>query len=271
MPSITIGDISLNVFDRGRGTPLLLVHGFPLDHTMWQGQIDDLSAVCRVIAPDLRGFGQSSVSAGTIRMEQFADDLAGLLDGLGLREPVVVCGLSMGGYVAWQFAQRHRARVAKLILCDTRAVADSAEAAAGRLKTAERVLAEGSAVVAESMLGKLFAPVTLQKQPAVVEATRQVMLRTSPQGIAAALRGMAERADFSGKLNEFDWPALVICGEHDAIATAEEMRGIAEKMPQAKFVPIQNAGHMAPLEQPIAFNSAVREFLAWPASPAARR
>lgn len=262
MPTVNIGDISLNVLDRGRGVPLLLVHGFPLDHTMWQGQIDDLAAACRVIAPDLRGFGQSSVTAGTVRMEQFADDLADLLDGLGIQEPVVCCGLSMGGYVAWEFARRHRARVAKLILCDTRAVADSPEAAAGRLKTAEKVLAEGAKVVADSMLGKLFAPSTPQNQPAVVEATRQVMLRTSPQGIAAALRGMAERTDFSDKLSEFDWPALVICGEHDAIATADEMRGIAEKLPQAHFVMVKDAGHMAPLEQPAVVNAAIREFLA---------
>jgi pimeloyl-ACP methyl ester carboxylesterase len=262
MANIRAGDIDLNVLDRGRGTPLLLVHGFPLDHTMWQGQIDELAANCRVIAPDLRGFGGSGVTEGTVSMAKLADDLAALLDGLGIAEPIVFCGLSMGGYVAWQFALRHKRRLAKLVLCDTRAVADSPEAAAGRAKTAERVLAEGSAVVAESMLGKLFAPATISRQPQIVEATRQVMLKTSPVGIAAALRGMAERPDVSSRLAEFNLPALVLCGAHDAIAAPAEMRGIAERLPQARFVEIKDAGHMAPLEQPAAVNAALREFLA---------
>lgn len=229
---------------------------------MWERQIDDLAADHRVIAPDLRGFGQSGVTAGTVSMQQMADDLAALLDGLGVAEPVALCGLSMGGYVAWQFALRHRQRLAKLIQCDTRAVADSPEAAGGRLKTAEKVLAEGAKVVADAMLGKLFAPITAEQQPHIVETTRQVMLRTSPEGIAAALRGMAERPDVSGQLAELDLPALIVCGEHDAIAAPAEMRGIAEKMPQAKFALIKDAGHMAPLEQPTAVNGAIRAFLA---------
>jgi pimeloyl-ACP methyl ester carboxylesterase len=262
MPLISVGDISLNVVDQGRGKPLVLVHGFPLDHTMWEHQINDLAGVCRVIAPDLRGFGASGVTSGTVTMERMADDLAAMLDGLGVRGPVDLCGLSMGGYVAWQFALRHRKRLARLILCDTRAVADSPEAAAGRLKTAERVLAEGSSVVAETMLGKLFAPATPQEQPGIVEATRQVMLRTQPEGIAAALRGMAERPDVSGRLAEFDVPTLVLCGEHDVISTSSEMRGIAERLPRAKFVEIKDAGHMAPLERPAEVNAALREFLA---------
>jgi 3-oxoadipate enol-lactonase len=262
MDTLSIGDISLNVLDQGKGTPLLLVHGFPLDHTMWRQQIETLAGVCRVIAPDLRGFGKSGISSGTAGMDRMADDLADMLAVLKIEAPVVFCGLSMGGYVAWQFALRHRARLARLILCDTRAIADTPEAAAGRLKTAERVLAEGSAVVAEAMLGKLFAPATVAGQPELVEETRQVMLRTSPSGIAAALRGMAERPDVSGRLAEFDLPALVICGEHDGISPPAEMRQIAERLPQARFCEIKDAGHMAPLEQPAAVNAAIREFLA---------
>jgi hypothetical protein len=144
-----------------------------------------------------------------------------------------------------------------MILCDTRAVADSPEAAAGRLKLADRALAEGAGVVAEAMLGKLFAAATVSKHAALVEQTRQVMLRTSPIGIAAALRGMAERPDVSGRLAELDLPALVICGAHDAIAPPAEMRGIAEELPQARFVEIKDAGHMSPLEQPDAVNAAL--------------
>jgi pimeloyl-ACP methyl ester carboxylesterase len=261
MPLVPVGDVSLNVLDQGRGSPVLLVHGFPLDHTMWQGQIGPLAEKFRVIAPDLRGFGQSSVTAGVATMQQMADDLAGLLDALGIKAPVALCGLSMGGYVAWQFALRHRQKLSRLIVCDTRSLADSTEAAAGRRKTAERVMAEGAKVVAEAMLPKLFAKSTAEEQPATVEQTKQVILRTSPAGIAAALLGMAERPDVSDRLSELDLPALVLCGQHDAISPPTEMRGIAERLPQAKFVAIAGAGHMAPLEQPAVVNKELLDFL----------
>src|SRR5262245_4597125 len=189
MSLIQAGNVRLSVVERGKGTPLVLVHGYPLDHSMWQHQINGLSDLCRVIAPDLRGFGASDVTPGTMTMEQLADDVAALLDTLKVIEPVVFCGLSMGGYAAWQFALRYRGRLAKLILCDTRAVADSAEAAAGRLKTAEKVLAEGAGVAADALIPKLFAPATYQQKTRIVEETRQVILRTKPEGIAAALRG----------------------------------------------------------------------------------
>ncbi len=266
MPKIQVNGVQLNYVERGSGTPLVLVHGFPLDQSMWIGQIDALAADCRVIVPDLRGFGASDVVPGTATMAQMAEDLAGLLDALAISEPVVFCGLSMGGYVAWQFALKalaleKRHRLAKLILCDTRAIADTPEAAAGRLKTAEKVLAEGSTVVAEAMMPKLFAPATANEQPSVVESTRQVILNTKPEGIVAALRGMAERPDVSARLAEFTIPALLICGEHDSISPPAEMRGIAEKMPTARFVEIAGAGHMAPLEKPDSVNAAIREFL----------
>jgi pimeloyl-ACP methyl ester carboxylesterase len=262
MPLIALKSVRLNVVEQGTGQPLVLVHGFPLDQSMWQGQLKGLADCARVIAPDLRGFGASDVTPGKVTMEQMADDIAALLDALGVRGPVVFCGLSMGGYVAWQFARRHRDRLAKLILCDTRAIADSAEAAAGRKKMAERVLAEGAQVAAEAMLPKLFAPSTQTEQPAIVEATRQAMLRNSPAGVAAALLGMAERPDVTSWLPTIDVPALVICGQHDGISPPAEMRGIAEKLPQATFVEIAGAGHMSPLEKPDEVNAAIRDYLA---------
>jgi 3-oxoadipate enol-lactonase len=262
MAIVKLRDTSMNVVQSGSGVPLLLVHGYPLDYSMWQGQIDGLADKCHVIAPDLRGFGASDVTVGTVTMEQMADDMAALLDALTIHEPIVFCGLSMGGYVAWQFALRHRQRLAKLILCDTRAVADSPEAAAGRLKTAEKVLADGAAVAAEALIPKLFGPATYQRQPQIVEATRQVILRTKAEGIAAALRGMAQRPDVTSRLKELDLPALVICGEHDGISPPAEMRQISAAMPKARFVQIDGAGHMSPLERPAEVNAVVREFVA---------
>lgn len=261
MPLINLGDITLNVVERGSGPVLLLVHGFPLDHQMWRHQLDGLASDYRVIAPDLRGFGQSTVTPGVVTMQRFANDLAALLDELQVREPITLCGLSMGGYIAWQFAQQHRQRLAKLVLCDTRVAADTAEAAKARLENAQKVLAEGPQAIVDGMIAKLFAPQTASQQPDLVKGQREIMLGTKPEGIAAALRGMAEREDFSGRLAEFDLPTLVICGEHDAIAPPEEMRAIAAGLPRATFALIAEAGHMAPLEQPTAVNQALQAFM----------
>lgn len=252
---------ALSVADVGQGVPILFVHGFPLDHSMWREQLGELSSGFRCIAPDLRGFGRSSVTAGTVSMEQFADDLAALLDALEITEPIVLCGLSMGGYVAWQFVRRHAARLKALILCDTRAVPDSPEAAANRLKMAEDVVRLGPELVANAMLPKLFAPnMTIQPKDWVREI-RQVILATNPQGIAAASRGMAERGDARPLLPTISVPTLVLVGESDVISPPDEMREIATAIPRCDFEIIPKAGHMAPLEQPAAVNAAISRFL----------
>jgi pimeloyl-ACP methyl ester carboxylesterase len=262
MARIKIGDVTLNVVERGSGPVLLLVHGFPLDQQMWRLQLDEFSSTHRVIAPDLRGFGQSDVTPGNVTMRTYADDLAQLLDELQIRELVALCGLSMGGYIAWQFALQHGQRLGKLILCDTKAVADTAEGAKGRLDNAQKVLAEGPQALIDGLIPKLFAPQTIERQPDIVKAMRKVMLDTKAEGIAAALRGMAERPDVTPQLASINVPALVIGGEHDAIATLDEMRAFAGQLPQGRFVSIPHAGHMAPLENAPAVNAALRDFLA---------
>ncbi|MCA9143150.1 MAG: alpha/beta fold hydrolase [Planctomycetaceae bacterium] len=262
MKTVKLHDATLSFTDVGTGPVLLLVHGFPLDHSMWQPQLESLSDTYRIIAPDLRGFGASGGATETITMEQFADDMAALLDALGINEPITFCGLSMGGYVAWQFWRRHAARLSRLILCDTRAIADSEEVARGRAMMAERVLSEGSSIVAEAMLPKLFAEATARDDSNTVEATHRVMAATAPAAVAGALRGMALRPDMTKELPNIDVPTLVICGEHDVISPPDEMRSIADKLPNATFVEIAGSGHMSPLEAPAAVNAAIRDFLA---------
>lgn len=268
---VQLADCRLHVLDEGRGPVLLLVHGFPLDHSMWREQASGLAGAHRVVAPDLRGFGLSVVPSlhgrsqdalDTISMAQLADDLAALLDALGIQEPITLCGLSMGGYVAFEFWRRHGSRLARLILCDTQAVADTPEAARGRFELADKVLSQGAMVVAEAMLPKLISPANMSRLPAVVEAVRQMILRTPPATIAAALRGLAGRDDFTSRLSQIDVPSLVICGQHDAICPPEKMRGLAAALPNARYVEIAGAGHVAPLESPAEVNAAVREFLA---------
>ncbi len=261
MKTYRVRDLEMAVEEQGAGLPLLLVHGFPLDHSMWKYQIDYFAQHCRVIAPDLRGFGSTTVTPGTSTMEQMADDLNALLDVMEVRDQILFCGLSMGGYIGWQFARKYGHRLRALVACDTRAIADTEEQAAGRRQLAERVTTEGPAAVAESMLPKLFAEETQQRRPDLVDATRSVILRTNPQGIAAALRGLAARDDVTELLPKLEIGSLVIVGEHDAISSPKEMEGIAESMPNAAWVVIPNAGHLSPLENPDVFNEALREYI----------
>lgn len=261
MPMVRCGNIELNVVERGRGTPIVLAHGFPLDHSMWNAQIDHLATRYRVIAPDLRGFGRSQVVPGVASMEQMADDLAAMLDTLGIADRVVFCGLSMGGYVAFQFWRKYRQRLRALVLCDTRSVADTADGAAGRRKTAEQVLKSGTQGLADGMMPKLFAESTVRDQPQLVASVRGVIERTSPQGVAAALEGLATRPDVTGELAKIDLPTLLAVGEHDAISSADEMSTLAKGIPNAEFRIIPWAGHMAPLENPTAFHEALDPFL----------
>ncbi len=267
MPTTTVNGITINYVDEGTGPVLLLVHGFPLDHTMWQFQIADLKNDLRVVAPDLRGFGASGVSPGTVTMAQMADDLAGLLDALKITEPVFFCGLSMGGYIAWQFLDRHAHRLAGVILCDTRAQADTAQERETRLQTAEKVLKEGPGFLADAMPKKLFCELTHKEQPKLVNETRAVIRKTDPQGVAAAARGMAARPDVRERLPSIEVPALVIVGTDDAIASPEEMQKIAEELPVSMFVEIPAAGHMAPLEAPDVVNSSILQFVQRLTSP----
>ncbi len=241
--------------DRGSGPPLLLVHGFPLDHTMWQAQIEPLSARYRVIAPDLPGFGNSRTeTSDPLTMEFFADQLAELLGALGVSQPVIFCGLSMGGYVALAFWARHPSRVAQLVLCDTRAAADDETTRRTRELTARRVLTEGTEFLVETMLPKLFAEQTLAERPGDVETIASVIRNTPPESVAGALRGMALRPDRTAELPDITVPATVVVGEHDAITPPEEMDRMAQSMPRATFHLLPGAGHMAPWEQPARFN-----------------
>jgi 3-oxoadipate enol-lactonase len=262
MPAITANGVDLNVLIAGEGPTIVLVHGFPLDQTMWRGQIEHLAKSRRVIAPDLRGFGGSgAVDPAEVSMETFADDLAALLDALGIGEPVCLCGLSMGGYIALAFVRKYRDRLSSLILCDTKASDDDAAAKKTREQTALKVLENGPDILAEAMAEKLFAESTRRQQPEVVKEIQDVIRAARPESIAAALRGMAARPDSTDLLPSIDLPTLVLVGEHDAITTADEMRSMATALPRATFVEIADAGHMAPLERPAAVNAAIDHFL----------
>jgi pimeloyl-ACP methyl ester carboxylesterase len=257
-----INGIEMSWVERGRGPVVVLLHAFPLDHRVWEGPLEALSSTCRVIAPDLRGFGRSETTGGRVGMRQFAGDVAALLDTLGIAEPVVLGGLSMGGYIALAFWQAFAHRLRALILCDTRAAADSAEVAAARRVAADRVLREGAAPMADSMLPKLFSAQTTGQRPELVASIRAIIMANDPRGIAAAAQGMAERPDMTAALPRVRCPTLVIVGRDDTISPPAEMRAMADALSAASFVQIEDAGHLSPLENPRDVSRAMSEFLA---------
>jgi len=263
LKTVQLATFEMSLVDQGQGVPLVLVHGFPLDHRMWQAQIDTFSKTHRVIAPDLRGLGLSKSDDDVVSMEQFADDLAEMLDHLGVVERVVLCGLSMGGYISLQFWKKYSLRLRGIVLCDTRAAADSPEALANRLKMVEHVLAaDGTHYVAEAMLPKLFAPGAVVRVPDAVDLMRQTILAASPRAVAAALRGMAQRPDMTAEQKKVELPTQIIVGEHDALTPPDVMRPMAAAIPGARYFEILGSGHMTPLEHPAEFNAVLASFLA---------
>lgn len=241
--------------------PVLLIHGFPLSNMLWDMQFEDLSDMARLIAPDLRGHGMTEPTEPPYSVVLFAEDCAALLDQLGMTGPVVVAGLSMGGYVAFEFCRRFPERVAGLILAATRAGADSPETKTARDQAAGAAIAEGVEVIAEGMLPKLLAKETYEAQPELVDFVREMMLETSQDGVVGALAAMRDRPDSTPDLAALDVPTLILHGAGDQLIPVSEAEAMAAAMPRAKLVIVPDAGHLPNLEQPDFFNDAVRGFL----------
>ncbi|QDT30438.1 alpha/beta fold hydrolase [Gimesia panareensis] len=258
----SVNGIRMRVCVAGEGPPVLLVHGFPLSHRMWQAQIDHLQQQYTVIAPDLRGFGGSGVTVGTVSMEQHARDLSELLDHLEIKEPVILGGLSMGGYIAWEFWKHFPEKLKALILCDTRADADSEEGVNNRLKMVELVLRHGPQAVASAMIPNLLSVTSREQSPEIGQNLIAEIESTEAEGIAASQRGMAERSDFSGMLERIEVPALLVVGSEDILTPPAVMQAVSAQMPQASCFEVSQVGHMAPLEAPGQVNQAIEKFLA---------
>jgi len=260
MTSIRINDINLAYTDVGTGPPIVLIHGYPFNRSLWTEQTEALNSKYRVVAPDLRGFGESDSSEGTATMARMAEDVAALMDALAI-EQAVIGGLSMGGYVALAFARMFPARVKALVLADTRAQADSEEGKQTRHQQAEKALSEGMAGIADAMLPKLLTPDTVSKRPELVKRVRDMMLKTKPEGAAAALLGMAERDDQTEFISSIRVPALILVGREDAITPVADSEKMQSRIEGSRLVVIENAGHVSNLEQTEQFNDALLGFL----------
>lgn len=260
MSQLRVNGIELAYDDVGAGPPVLFLHGFPFNRSMWREQLELLAPDFRVIAPDLRGQGQTAVSNGPVTMELMAQDVVALLDALEISR-AAICGLSMGGYVALALYRMFPARVSALVLADTRAVADTDEGKQGREQQAQQALQEGMATIADAMLPRLVAPITVAKHPEVVARVREMILKTDPMGAAAAQRAMARRLDHSDFLPQVTVPALIICGELDQLTPVAESEKLHHLIAGSQLQIIESAAHVSNLEQPAAFNRALAEFL----------
>jgi pimeloyl-ACP methyl ester carboxylesterase len=259
MIELRAGGLEVAYDEAGDGVPLLFIHGWPHNRTLWAGQMSGLPTQARCIAPDLRGFGGTTASA-PYTIDQFADDLALLMDARGV-ERAVVCGLSMGGYVALAMLRRHRHRLRGLILTSTRATADTPEARDKRMRLIEFVETHGVDALAGRQLRAMVGSTTFEHRPAVREALRALMADAPQAGVIGGLRAMAQREDSTDLLPTIDFPTLVVAGAEDSFTPPEELRAMAARIPRSRFELLAGGGHVCPYERPGAFNHVVGEFL----------
>jgi 3-oxoadipate enol-lactonase len=255
-----INGITVGYDDTGTGPALLLVHGHPFDRSMWTPQVAEFGGPYRVVAPDLRGYGMSGVVGGRTGLEEFAADLEALTVHLGL-DRVVLGGLSMGGQIVLECMRRFPDRVAGLLLADTFAQADTTAGRAARVAAAERLERDGMAGYATETLPKMIARYNVTAQPAVAEHVLLMMAGAPPAGAAAALRGRAERPDYTELLARITVPTLVVVGRDDEFTPVRDAEYLQQRIPGAELVVIDGAGHLPNLEQPAAFNAALRRLL----------
>lgn len=260
---------------------VVFLHGFPFNGSMWQPQLEALPAGWRGLAPDLRGFGGSAlhaaageVSSGSrigsrvalphepvLTMHRLADDVAALIEEEGA-SPAVVCGLSMGGYIAFALYRRHPSLVRALVLADTRPEADTDEGRENRIRMAQSARESGAAAIARAMLPSILAERTIADDAETTDRVRSMILATPTETIIAALAGMATRVDASESLATMDVPVLAVVGEEDRLTPPHVVRAMADRLPRARLEVISDAGHVSNLENPAAFNAALAGFLA---------
>lgn len=258
---IAVNGVNLAVDVRGKGPAVLFIHGYPLDHTMWEHQLAHLDGWMR-IAPDLRGMGQSDAPDLGYSMATYAEDLLALLNALGV-ERVALCGLSMGGYVGFEIMRRAPERVSALILINTRAEADSADARKARDSAAAAAREGGAELVADSMVPRLLAHTAPANNPDLVERLRRMIEATPVAGILGALGAMRDRPDSLALLPTLTGtPTLVVAGDDDQILRPDSSQSMADAIPGARLAVLPGAGHLTPLELPEAITALLADFLA---------
>jgi 3-oxoadipate enol-lactonase len=262
MSKASMNDAQPHYLDLGERSaiPIILIHGFPFSHEMWEPQIEALKDNFRVVAYDIRGLGKSDVGDGQYTLEMFVDDLITLMDHLGLKR-AVWCGLSMGGYIALRAMERNPERCCGLVLCDTTSIADSDEAKLRRASAIKTVKREGIKTYAAGVVKSLFATQTFVRRPIAVDITRRIVEANSPIGICGALLAMAARTDTTASLKRISVPTLILVGELDTITPPALAEQIHELIPESVLHLIPDAAHLSNLENSEEFNRLLLSFL----------
>lgn len=254
-----VNNITIGYSDRGTGLPIVFLHAFPLNRTMWAVQERLLSLQFRIITIDLRGHGESDAPLWRYTLEQSADDVSALLDHLNIQRALLV-GLSMGGYILFAFYRKYAARVKGLILADTKAQADTEEGKSGRFQLAQIAYKKGPSAIADVMIPKLLSPATIQTNPDLVQQVRAMIEGNQISGIAGDLMAMADRPDSVSLISQITCPTQIIVGELDQATPPSDAKLMAEQIQHARLAIIPNAAHLSNLEQPEAFNQIVGSF-----------
>jgi pimeloyl-ACP methyl ester carboxylesterase len=257
---IEINGINIDYRDEGSGLPVIFIHAFPLNQTLWDEQTAELKDHCRTITMDLRGFGNSDAPDGPYSMEQMAADVDALLSNLDIKRAVLV-GLSMGGYISLAFLRNYPGAVRAMVLANTRAGADAANARERRMEAAKKAEREGASAIADDMATLALAPSTLDRRPDIVHRVRAMVESNAPHAIAAAQRAMAARSDSVEILAGIDFPVLIIGGSEDRLTPVSEAKSMNGAIAGSRLVVIEGAGHLSNLEQPRQFNAALLDFI----------
>jgi pimeloyl-ACP methyl ester carboxylesterase len=254
------GDADIFYWTLGDGPPVVLLHPFPVHHEFWLPVTDTLAARHRLILPDLRGHGDSGVGEGPATMEKHAADVRAVMDDADVgRAPMI--GVSIGGYLLFEFWRKYRSRIAALGLCNTKAPADNAEARAGRLQAANDVLDRGTDPFFESMIEKVLSKTTRELRPDLVDGVMRMMEKMSPEGVAQVQRGMADRPDSVETLKTINVPTLLVTGDEDVTTGVKEVELMHQHIKGSQMRVIRKAGHYSPWEQPQEFARILRQFL----------
>jgi len=260
MPLIKSGDADIFYEVLGSGPPVVLLHPFPANRDLWKPAAQALVSHYRVILPDLRGHGDSGIGEGPATMEKHGADIARILDHEEVRRAPFV-GVSIGGYVLFEFWRKYRTRIEALVLCDTKAQADTADARAGRLQAASAVMERGTETFFESMILKLLGKTTHTTRPDLVEGALRMMRKMSPEDVAMVQRGMAERPDSVETLKTINLPTLIVTGDEDILTGVAEAEVMRQNIVGSQMKVIAKAGHYSPWEQPEAVGKLLRQFL----------
>lgn len=259
--AINVNNFNLSYDDVGEGSlPIIFLHGYPFDKTMWKGQLDFLKSSYRVIACDIRGFGKSTDEESTLSIDLFGNDLIQFMDNLNI-DKAIVCGLSMGGYIALNVMERFPSHFEALILCDTQCIADTTEGKEKRYKIIEEIEADGVTDFNEGFIKNVFHKDSITNKTELVEQLRSVVFSNSKKIITKGFTALAEHSETCSTLSEIGIPTLIICGREDQVTPLAQSEFMNKHIKNSILHIIDNAGHVSNLEQPKEFNKYLSEFL----------